>query len=149
MGSARFAVEQAHKRGLELHAWFNPYRAAYNRDSLKSRTHISQTDPRLVREYGRFLWMDPGDAEVRRRTVRAVVDVVKRYDVDGVHIDDYFYPYPENDASGKPIDFPDSVTYARYRKERRHARAGRVASRERRQSSSNSFTNRFTRRSRS
>ena len=111
-----FAVEQAHKRGLELHAWFNPYRAAYNRDSLKSRTHISQTDPRLVREYGRFLWMDPGDAEVRRRTVRAVVDVVKRYDVDGVHIDDYFYPYPENDASGKPIDFPDSATYARYRK---------------------------------
>jgi uncharacterized lipoprotein YddW (UPF0748 family) len=60
--------------------------------------------------------MDPGDAEVRRRSVRAVVDVVKRYDVDGVHIDDYFYPYPENDASGKPIDFPDSVTYARYRK---------------------------------
>ena len=111
-----FAVEQAHKRGLELHAWFNPYRAAYSRDSLAAATHISKTDPELVRPYGRFLWMDPGDAEVRRRSVRAVVDVVKRYDVDGVHIDDYFYPYPENDASGKPLDFPDSVTYARYRK---------------------------------
>jgi uncharacterized lipoprotein YddW (UPF0748 family) len=111
-----FAVEQAHKRGLELHAWFNPYRAAYNRDTLKARTHISQTDPTLVRQYGRFLWMDPGDPEVRRRSVRAVVDVVKRYDVDGVHIDDYFYPYPENDSSGKPMDFPDSATYARYRK---------------------------------
>jgi len=111
-----FAVEQAHKRGLELHAWFNPYRAAYSRDTLNSRTHISRTDPGLVREYGRYLWMDPGDAEVRRRSVRAVVDVVKRYDVDGVHIDDYFYPYPENDAQGKPIVFPDSVTYARYRK---------------------------------
>ena len=111
-----FAVEQAHKRGLELHAWFNPYRAAYSRDTLPARTHISQTDPKLVRPYARFLWMDPGDAEVRRRSVRAVVDVVKRYDVDGVHIDDYFYPYPENDASGKPIDFPDSLTYARYRK---------------------------------
>ena len=111
-----FAVEQAHKRGLELHASFNPYRAAYNRDTLESRTHISQTDPRLVRQYGRYLWMDPGDAEVRRRSVRAVVDVVKRYDVDGVHIDDYFYPYPENDPQGKPMDFPDTVTYARYRK---------------------------------
>jgi uncharacterized lipoprotein YddW (UPF0748 family) len=111
-----FAIEQAHKRGLELHAWFNPYRAAYARDSQPAKTHISQTDPTLVRQYARFLWMDPGDPEVRRRSVRAVVDVVKRYDVDGVHIDDYFYPYPENDASGKPIDFPDAVTYARYRK---------------------------------
>jgi uncharacterized lipoprotein YddW (UPF0748 family) len=111
-----FAVEQAHKRGLELHAWFNPYRARYTRDTLTASTHIAHTNPELVRQYGRFLWMDPGDAEVRRRTVRAVVDVVKRYDVDGVHIDDYFYPYPENDPSGKPMDFPDSITYARYRK---------------------------------
>ena len=60
--------------------------------------------------------MDPGEAEVRRRSIRAVVDVVKRYDVDGVHIDDYFYPYPETDPQGRPIDFPDSITYARYRK---------------------------------
>jgi uncharacterized lipoprotein YddW (UPF0748 family) len=109
-----FAVEQAHKRGLELHAWFNPYRAAYNRDSGIARTHIARTNPKLVRQYGRFLWMDPGDPEVRRRSLRAIVDVVKRYDVDGVHIDDYFYPYPENDASGKRMDFPDSETYARY-----------------------------------
>jgi uncharacterized lipoprotein YddW (UPF0748 family) len=109
-----FAVEQAHKRGLELHAWFNPYRAAYNRDTAIARTHIAKTNPKLVRQYGRFLWMDPGDPEVRRRSLRAIVDVVKRYDVDGVHIDDYFYPYPENDPSGKRIDFPDSDTYARY-----------------------------------
>jgi uncharacterized lipoprotein YddW (UPF0748 family) len=111
-----FAVEQAHKRGLELHAWFNPYRAAYARDSQPARTHISKTNPSLVRSYGTFLWMDPGDPEVRRRSLRAIVDVVKRYDVDGVHIDDYFYPYPETDASGRKIDFPDSATYARYRK---------------------------------
>ena len=111
-----FAVEQAHMRGLELHAWFNPYRAAYARDSLAARTHISQTNPSLVRQYDRFLWMDPGDPEVRRRSVRAIVDVAKRYDVDGVHIDDYFYPYPVNDASGKRADFPDAATYARYRK---------------------------------
>jgi uncharacterized lipoprotein YddW (UPF0748 family) len=109
-----FAVEQAHKRGLELHAWFNPYRAAYTRDTLAARTHVSQTNPALVRQYGHFLWMDPGDADVRRRSVRAIVDVAKRYDVDGVHIDDYFYPYPENDSTGKKIDFPDSATYGRY-----------------------------------
>jgi uncharacterized lipoprotein YddW (UPF0748 family) len=109
-----FAVEQAHKRGLELHAWFNPYRASYMRDTMNARTHISQTNPSLVRSYGRYLWMDPGDPEVRRRSVRAIVDVAKRYDIDGVHIDDYFYPYPENDAAGHKMDFPDSATYARY-----------------------------------
>ena len=109
-----FAVEQAHKRGLELHAWFNPYRAAYTRDTLNARTHVTRTNPSLVRQYGHFVWMDPGDAEVRRRSVRAIVDVAKRYDVDGVHIDDYFYPYPENDSGGQKIEFPDSATYARY-----------------------------------
>src|SRR5947209_12503616 len=57
-----FAVEQAHKRGLELHAWFNPYRAAYTRDTAFARTHISQTNPQLVRPYARFRWMDRGDS---------------------------------------------------------------------------------------
>ncbi|HXT15242.1 MAG TPA: family 10 glycosylhydrolase [Gemmatimonadaceae bacterium] len=109
-----FAVEQAHKRGLELHAWFNPYRAAYTRDTAFAASHITQKDPAAIWRYDRFLWMDPGDADVRRRSVRAIVDVAKRYDVDGIHIDDYFYPYPVNDASGKQIDFPDSLTYARY-----------------------------------
>jgi uncharacterized lipoprotein YddW (UPF0748 family) len=111
-----FAVEQAHRRGLELHAWFNPYRAAYSRDTLEARSHVSRTNPELVWAYDRYLWMDPGDAAVRQRSLRAVVDVVKRYDVDGVHIDDYFYPYPTTDRAGKKIDFPDSVTYGRYRR---------------------------------
>jgi uncharacterized lipoprotein YddW (UPF0748 family) len=111
-----FAVEQAHKRGLELHAWFNPYRAAYSHDTIEARSHVSRTNPELVWPYDRFLWMDPGDAAVRRRSLRVIMDVVKRYDVDGVHIDDYFYPYPTTDRTGKKIDFPDSATYARYRK---------------------------------
>jgi len=111
-----FAIDAAHKRGLELHAWFNPYRAAYVRDTAIAANHIARSQPSLVKEYGRFLWMDPGSAEVRRRTIRAIVDVVKRYDVDGVHLDDYFYPYVETDAAGKPIDFPDADTYARYKK---------------------------------
>lgn len=111
-----FAVEQSHKRGLELHAWFNPYRAAYSRDSLQARSHVSRTNPELVWQYDHFLWMDPGDSAVRQRSLRVVADVVKRYDIDGIHIDDYFYPYPTTDRAGKKIDFPDSATYARYRK---------------------------------
>src|SRR5690242_16252387 len=112
-----FAVAEAHKRGLELHAWFNPYRARYAKPlSEAARTHVSRANPSLVRQYGSYLWMDPGDPAVRARAVQVVLDVVKRYDIDGVHIDDYFYPYRENDASGRPIDFPDSATYAAYRK---------------------------------
>jgi uncharacterized lipoprotein YddW (UPF0748 family) len=112
-----FAVVEAHKRGLELHAWFNPYRARYARPlGEAARTHVSNTQPALVRQYGSYLWMDPGELAVRKKAVQIVLDVVRRYDIDGVHIDDYFYPYKENDASGKPIDFPDSATYARYRR---------------------------------
>src|SRR6185369_16324118 len=63
-----FAIEESHKRGLELHAWFNPYRAHYSRDTLgAASTHVMRTDPDLVRQYSRFIWMDPGDPDHRRR----------------------------------------------------------------------------------
>ena len=111
----KFAIDEAHKRGLELHAWFNPYRARYARPASDiSSTHIAVVRPGLVRTYGSYLWMDPGDPAVRNRTTEVIADVVKRYDVDGIHIDDYFYPYIENDAAGKPIDFPDGATWNRY-----------------------------------
>lgn len=110
-----FAVLEAHARGLELHAWFNPYRARHPsaRSELAS-THIARTHPQLVKPYGSFLWMDPGEDAVRNRTVEVIVDVTRRYDVDGVHIDDYFYPYRERGPDGNEIDFPDSVSYSRY-----------------------------------
>jgi uncharacterized lipoprotein YddW (UPF0748 family) len=111
-----FAVAEAHKRGLELHAWFNPYRAAFRRDSVNARGHISRQRPWLVVPYAQFLWLDPGLAEVRRLFIRSVIDVVRRYDIDGVHIDDYFYPYPETNATGQRIEFPDARTYAAYRR---------------------------------
>lgn len=111
-----FAVAQAHARGLELHAWFNPYRARHpSAKSAISPDHISVTHPELVRKYGTHLWMDPGEPAVRAHTIQVILDVVKRYDIDGVHIDDYFYPYSENDSAGKKIEFPDSSSYARYR----------------------------------
>ena len=111
-----FAVELAHARGLELHAWFNPYRAGHpSARGPMAASHISRANPELVRSYGSYLWMDPGEEAVRRRSVDVVVDVVRRYDVDGVHIDDYFYPYRERGPDGRELDFPDSATYARYR----------------------------------
>jgi uncharacterized lipoprotein YddW (UPF0748 family) len=112
-----FAVEEAHRRGLELHAWFNPYRARHpSARGEAAATHVSRTRPHLVRTYGRYLWMDPGEDSVRAHSTRVIVDVVRRYDVDGVHIDDYFYPYAENDSAGAPIPFPDDSSYARYRR---------------------------------
>jgi uncharacterized lipoprotein YddW (UPF0748 family) len=112
-----FAVAEAHKRGLELHAWFNPYRAAFERDSANASSHVSRRRPRLVVPYAQYLWMNPGIPEVRRLMIRAVLDVVRRYDVDGVHIDDYFYPYPELNSAKQKIEFPDAKTYAAYRRD--------------------------------
>ena len=111
-----FAVNEAHRRGLELHAWFNPYRARHpSAKSPPSRDHISVTHPEMVKRYGNLLWMDPGEPAIRERTVKVVLDVVKRYDIDGVHIDDYFYPYKERNRRGNPIDFPDARSWRKYR----------------------------------
>ncbi|MDQ8168244.1 MAG: family 10 glycosylhydrolase [Gemmatimonadota bacterium] len=113
-----FAITEAHARHLELHAWFNPYRARHtDARSPLAASHIGKTSPKLVKKYGGYLWMDPGEPTVRARTLRVVLDVVKRYDVDGIHIDDYFYPYPENDKRGKEIAFPDDRSFKRYRAE--------------------------------
>lgn len=112
-----FAVEEAHRRGLELHAWFNPFRARHaSAVSVPADNHISRTRPALVKQYGRSLWMDPGEAEVRRHSLRVILDVVRRYDIDGVHIDDYFYPYRERDTLGRAIAFPDDASWAKYRR---------------------------------
>jgi uncharacterized lipoprotein YddW (UPF0748 family) len=111
----QFAIDEAHARGMELHAWFNPYRAGFTRGkSPAAKTHIRRTNPTLVKRYGNYWWMDPGEAAVRARTVRGVGDVVKRYDVDGVHLDDYFYPYPENDRRGRAMPFPDATSWKKY-----------------------------------
>ncbi len=112
-----FAVREAHARGLELHAWFNPYRARYNQSKGQlASTHIGRTNPALVKSYGQYLWMDPGEPTVRQRTLQVVLDVVKRYDIDGVHIDDYFYPYPIARSGGRgELPFPDEASFARYR----------------------------------
>ena len=114
-----FAIAEAHKRGLELHAWINPYRSRYSYTRAASANHISRTHPSLVRKYGSYQWMDPGDPAVRAHTKRVVLDIVRRYDLDGLHMDDYFYPYKETRrvrGKTREIPFPDNTTYARYRK---------------------------------
>jgi uncharacterized lipoprotein YddW (UPF0748 family) len=109
------AVREAHARGLELHAWFNPFRAKLlSAKSPISSNHISKRRPDLVKRYGGSLWMDPGEKDVQDYSASVVMDVVRRYDVDGIHFDDYFYPYVEKDGSGRPMDFPDWSSWHRY-----------------------------------
>ena len=128
-----FWVTEAHARGLELHAWFNPYRARHDgARSPAAANHITRSNPSAVKRYGKFMWMDPGEESASKQTLDVVLDVVRRYDIDGVHIDDYFYPYPieatatvaGNEAAldgkaGKPemkaeLDFPDTPAWERY-----------------------------------
>jgi len=110
-----FAITEAHKRGIELHAWFNPYRAHhFNAKSPIASNHISKTRPQLACRYGRYLWLDPGERDVQAYSLSVVMDVLQRYDVDGIHFDDYFYPYIEQGARGEDLDFPDSVSWQKY-----------------------------------
>lgn len=111
-----FAVEEAHKRGLELHAWVNPFRARHTTaKSPTSPNHISRTMPAIVKQYGKQLWLDPGLKQAQEYSKKVILDIVRRYDIDGLHIDDYFYPYPEKDGTGKDIPFPDSDSYSKYK----------------------------------
>ncbi|HTA29613.1 MAG TPA: family 10 glycosylhydrolase [Candidatus Cybelea sp.] len=113
----QFAVAEAHKRGLELHAWFNPYRARLRDPKTPVATnHVTVQHPELVRAYGKFLWLDPSEQGTRDYSLSVIMDVVRRYDIDGVHFDDYFYPYPEK-ANGQDINFPDEVSWRRYREQ--------------------------------
>jgi uncharacterized lipoprotein YddW (UPF0748 family) len=105
-----FAVAEAHARGLELHAWFNPFRAHHPSASPAiASSHIVRAHPERVHQYGQNVWMDPGDDGVQQQALAVIADVTRRYDIDGVHLDDYFYPYPEDN-----LPFPDDATWQRY-----------------------------------
>ena len=110
-----FALTEAHQRGLELHAWFNPFRAWHpDAKSPPAANHITKTRPDLIRRYGNQTLLDPGEPEAQRHVLNVMLDVVKRYDVDGVVIDDYFYPYPQKDWAGRELDFPDQASWKKY-----------------------------------
>ncbi len=106
-----FAIAECHKRNIELHAWFNPYRAKTSiKEGSNVPPHIAKTNPEAVYQWGNQLWMDPGEKIVQDRAYNVIIDVVRRYDLDGIHLDDYFYPYPIANQS-----FPDNKTYAAYK----------------------------------
>ncbi len=107
-----FWVKEAHDRGLELHVWLNPYRAHHKDGKEISDQSIVKKHPELVLYLKEgYWWMDPAKKEVQDITNAVVMDIVKRYDIDGVHMDDYFYPYPSYNGNA---DFPDSVSWAAY-----------------------------------
>ena len=108
-------VREAHARGLELHAWLNPYRVRQARaQSALAPNNIANTHPNAVKTYGDMLWMDPAEPVAVQRTLDVVRDVVRRYDVDGIHIDDYFYPYPAQGPDKTEMEFPDEPAWLRY-----------------------------------
>ncbi|MBI3136991.1 MAG: family 10 glycosylhydrolase [Sphingobacteriales bacterium] len=105
----QFMIEETHKRGMEFHAWLNPYRAVHNTGSSSvAPHHITRIHPEWFLTYGDKKYFDPGNREARQFVVNVVRDIVKRYDVDAIHMDDYFYPYR---IPGK--EFPDAASYAK------------------------------------
>ena len=105
-----FMITEAHKRGMEFHAWMNPYRAVFSTGSSSlSATHITRIHPEWFLTYGDKKYFDPGNKEVQRYVTALVKDVVNRYDADAIHFDDYFYPYP---IAGR--EFPDDAKYRLY-----------------------------------
>ncbi|MCP6682667.1 glycoside hydrolase family 10 protein [Bacillus nakamurai] len=108
-----FLVEETHKRNLEFHAWFNPYRITMNHTNLDalSSDHPARAHPDWVAAYGKQLYYNPGLPEVRQFIVDGIKEVVSRYDIDAVHMDDYFYPYK---IAGQ--EFPDRAAYEQYGK---------------------------------
>jgi len=110
----KFWVEEAHKRGMELHTWFNPYRAHHPKGGEVSETSVVKTHPEIVQELKNgYYWLDPAKQETQDYSINIVMDVLKNCDIDGIHFDDYFYPYPSyNDNE----DFPDEDTWQEYKK---------------------------------
>ena len=105
-----YIIETAHARGVEVHAWVNPYRVAMNTDSVaRHPKHLLSTHPEWIHTYGGRQYLDPGLPAVRAHLGKVIDELVANYDLDGVHFDDYFYPYPK---AGE--DFPDSLTFRQY-----------------------------------
>ncbi|MEX1049255.1 MAG: family 10 glycosylhydrolase [Akkermansiaceae bacterium] len=99
-----YCIQQAHARGIEVHAWFNPFRALSSNSQKVAANHVTRTAPHITKGFGTMTWCDPAHPDTRSRALSVILDVVKRYDIDGVHLDDYFYPYPSGNtrfADGK------------------------------------------------
>jgi len=108
-----FWIEEAHKRGIELHAWLNPFRAHHsNGGSVTSESIVKKSPENTVRLKNGMYWFDPADPKTQNHVSDVVGDLIKRYDIDGIHFDDYFYPYATYNGGR---DFPDNKTWNAYR----------------------------------
>jgi uncharacterized lipoprotein YddW (UPF0748 family) len=105
-----YCIQQAHSRGIEVHAWFNPFRALSNNTQQVSASHVTRSASHMTKRYGTMTWCDPAHPDTRNRALAVIMDVVRRYDIDGVHLDDYFYPYPSGN-----LRFPDGKSPAQRR----------------------------------
>jgi uncharacterized lipoprotein YddW (UPF0748 family) len=105
----QFWIEQAHRRGLELHAWINPFRATTGLNDHLDTMHAMVRRPDWVVQYGNRNYFDPGLPEVRQHLLEVIAELITRYDIDGLHIDDYFYPYPVWGT-----EFPDTLSFSRF-----------------------------------
>lgn len=105
----QFMIDECHKRGMEFHAWINPYRAKTKGTAALSPIHPYMKHPELFVTYAGQLYFDPALPENRKYICKIVRDIVSRYDVDAIHMDDYFYPYPNPGE-----DFPDNISFAQY-----------------------------------
>ncbi|MEN8125834.1 MAG: family 10 glycosylhydrolase [Bacteroidota bacterium] len=105
-----FIISETHKRGMEFHAWLNPYRAIVNYKEFQSNPlPLTYNKPEWFINYGKNKYFDPGIPEVRAYTNKIVADIVQQYDIDAIHFDDYFYPYKiENEI------FPDNLSFQKY-----------------------------------
>lgn len=111
-----FAIRETHRLGMEFHAWLNPFRARHHTaKSEPPAEHISVTRPDWVQEYGSYLWLDPGVQGAQDHTLAVIREICQRYQVDGIHLDDYFYPYPQKRKDGRELEFPDWKTFEKYR----------------------------------
>lgn len=103
-----FWINECHNRGMEFHAWLNPYRVALKSTEALAGNHIAFQHPDWILKYGNKLYFDPGIPAARDFTIKVVKDIVTRYNVDAIHLDDYFYPYPLKE------EFPDTTSFAKY-----------------------------------
>ena len=105
----QFMIEECHKRCMEFHAWINPYRVKTALANPLAANHVYHLHPEWFITYGNQLFFDPALPESRRHICMVITDILTRYDVDAIHMDDYFYPYPL-----KGMEFPDDASFARY-----------------------------------
>lgn len=105
-----FTIAECRKRGLDVHVWLNPYRAIQNIEkSVAAENHVTNTHPEWFLNYGNKKYFDPGIPEARNHVARVVSDLIRRYDIDAIHFDDYFYPYRIAN-----VEFPDQNSFATY-----------------------------------